>query len=212
MTDTTKPWLVEDGLWALVEPLLPVRSRRARHPRRRALDDRLVLQGILFVLHTGIAWALTEYGCADMLNTIGSFATMKVNGFNENQQAQYAAAWDAAMEERQQLLQAELDRSDPRDAALVAEDNPLSQSVTVTTASNCGDAATTPVSFHNTPLTNLSVAVDSQVDGGTASTINCVDSASSTIASGSSGANGDASASASDLRPGTYTCTVVIDP
>jgi transposase len=51
-----KPWLVDDELWALLEPLLPVRSRRFRYPGRRRLDDRLVLQGILFVLHTGIGW------------------------------------------------------------------------------------------------------------------------------------------------------------
>jgi transposase len=51
-----KPWLVEDELWALIEPLLPSRPRRFRYPGRRRLDDRLVLQGILFVLHTGIGW------------------------------------------------------------------------------------------------------------------------------------------------------------
>jgi len=61
------------------------------------------------------------------------------------------------------------------------------------------------VSFHNTPLTNITVSVDSQVDGGTSSTI-------SGCASGSTGANGDGSATATDLEPGTYTCTVVIDP
>jgi transposase len=51
-----KPWLVDDPLWAVVQPLLPLRPRRARNPGRRPLDDRLVLQGILFVLHTGIGW------------------------------------------------------------------------------------------------------------------------------------------------------------
>ncbi len=51
-----KPWLVEDELWALVEPLLSARPRRFRYPGRHRLDDRLVLQGILFVLHTGIGW------------------------------------------------------------------------------------------------------------------------------------------------------------
>ena len=66
--------------------------------------------------------------------------------------------------------------------------------------------------FHNTPLTNVSVAVDSQVDGGTASTISCVDGNGTVVASGSSGANGDGSTTASNLPPGTYTCTVVIDP
>lgn len=51
-----KPWEVWDGLWDRVEPLLPVRQRRFRCPGCKPLDDRLVLQGILFVLHTGIGW------------------------------------------------------------------------------------------------------------------------------------------------------------
>ena len=50
------PWIVGDGLWLRVEPLLPKRARRFRYPGRRPLDDRLVLQAILFVLHTGIGW------------------------------------------------------------------------------------------------------------------------------------------------------------
>jgi transposase len=50
------PWIVSDALWAQVEPLLPTRERRFRYPGRRRLDDRKALQGILFVLHTGIAW------------------------------------------------------------------------------------------------------------------------------------------------------------
>ena len=51
-----KPWVVPDGLWERIEPLLPARQRRFRYPGRRRLDDRQALQGILFVLHTGIAW------------------------------------------------------------------------------------------------------------------------------------------------------------
>jgi hypothetical protein len=50
----SKPWEVDDGLWARLEPLLPVVQRRYRHPGRRRLDDRQVLSGILFVLYTGI--------------------------------------------------------------------------------------------------------------------------------------------------------------
>ncbi|ETK32769.1 hypothetical protein MPTA5024_28120 [Microbispora sp. ATCC PTA-5024] len=51
-----KPWEVSDELWAVIEPLLPKHRRRSRYPGRKRLDDRQVLQGILFVLHTGIAW------------------------------------------------------------------------------------------------------------------------------------------------------------
>jgi hypothetical protein len=50
------PWIVSDELWELVEPLLPKKQRRFRYPGRRRLPDREALQGILFVLHTGIAW------------------------------------------------------------------------------------------------------------------------------------------------------------
>ena len=51
-----KPWDVDDELWAVIEPLFPKVERRARHPGRKRHPDRLVFQGILFVLHTGIAW------------------------------------------------------------------------------------------------------------------------------------------------------------
>jgi len=53
---TAAPWIVSDELWALIEPLLPKKERHFRYPGRRRFDDRLALQGILFVLHTGIAW------------------------------------------------------------------------------------------------------------------------------------------------------------
>ncbi len=53
---TTRPWDVPDGLWELIEPLLPTVTRRFRYPGRKRLGDRETLQGILFVLHTGIAW------------------------------------------------------------------------------------------------------------------------------------------------------------
>src|SRR5436190_7451061 len=51
-----KPWEVPDGLWERIEPLLSARQRRFRYPGRKPLDDRKVLQAILFVLHTGIGW------------------------------------------------------------------------------------------------------------------------------------------------------------
>jgi transposase len=50
------PWIVSDGLWELLEPLLPRVERRFRYPGRKRLPDREALQGILFVLHTVIAW------------------------------------------------------------------------------------------------------------------------------------------------------------
>jgi transposase len=50
------PWVVSDQLWQRLEPLLPRVERRFRYPGRKRLPDRLALQGILFVLHTGVAW------------------------------------------------------------------------------------------------------------------------------------------------------------
>ena len=50
------PWIVPDGLWERIEPLLPVVPRGADHPGRKRLADRKGLSGILFVLHTGIPW------------------------------------------------------------------------------------------------------------------------------------------------------------
>ncbi|MER6565227.1 IS5 family transposase [Streptomyces sp. NPDC001093] len=52
----SKPWLVQDGLWERIEPLLPVVERRFRYPGRRRIGDRRVPCGILFVLYTGIPW------------------------------------------------------------------------------------------------------------------------------------------------------------
>lgn len=87
-------------------------------------------------------------------------------------------------------------------------DGATTKSVTVDNNAKCNDNpyGGETVSFSNTPLTNLTVSVDSQVDGGTASTIDCV------LASGSTGPNGDGSLTLNDLQPGTYVCTVVIDP
>jgi transposase len=50
----SKAWVVDDALWELIEPLLPPWPDRAPGPR--PIPDRLCLQGILFVLHTGIGW------------------------------------------------------------------------------------------------------------------------------------------------------------
>ena len=57
--------LVDDELWEIIQPLLPVRQRRKPHPGRKPLDDRRVLTGILFVLWSGIPWEMLpqEMGC-----------------------------------------------------------------------------------------------------------------------------------------------------
>jgi transposase len=50
--------LVDDELWAVIKALIPKVPRRRLRPGRKRLDDRAVLNGILFVLHTGIPWRL----------------------------------------------------------------------------------------------------------------------------------------------------------
>lgn len=56
--------LVSDGLWAVIEPLLPVIPVRPKGGRPR-ISDRSALTGILFVLLTGIPWEMLppEMGC-----------------------------------------------------------------------------------------------------------------------------------------------------
>lgn len=50
----SKPWEIDEALWARTEALLPVHRPGKRGPV--LLDDRSCLQGILFVLYTGINW------------------------------------------------------------------------------------------------------------------------------------------------------------
>ncbi len=56
--------LVSDELWALVAPLLPPPRPRPKGGRP-PVDDRKALAGILFVLKSGIPWAMLpkEMGC-----------------------------------------------------------------------------------------------------------------------------------------------------
>ncbi|MFF6898705.1 IS5 family transposase [Streptomyces hydrogenans] len=53
---STRPWIVDDDLWALIEPLLPPWPEKAPGPR--PVPDRRCLQGVLYVLHNDIAWQL----------------------------------------------------------------------------------------------------------------------------------------------------------
>lgn len=53
---STRSWIVDDDLWALIEPLLPPWPERPPGPR--PVPDRLCLQGILFVLYNDVAWQL----------------------------------------------------------------------------------------------------------------------------------------------------------
>ncbi len=56
--------LVTDGLWEVVEPLLPAEPPKPNGGRPR-IDDRAAFTGILFVLKSGIPWEMLpqEMGC-----------------------------------------------------------------------------------------------------------------------------------------------------
>jgi len=88
-------------------------------------------------------------------------------------------------------------------AGYVSDD--ASKDVVVDNTATCAGGGGEEVSFLNTPLTDLDVTVTSQVSGGTRSTIECVGANSGPFAD-------PATLSVDDLVPGTYTCTVVIDP
>lgn len=58
--------LIDDALWAVIEPLLPKRRRGKGHRAGRIpVPDRAALTGILFVLRSGIPWGMLprEMGC-----------------------------------------------------------------------------------------------------------------------------------------------------
>jgi hypothetical protein len=70
------------------------------------------------------------------------------------------------------------------------------------------------LSFTDTPLTDVTATATSEVAGGTKSTITCVDSSTpaNNIGNSPQGPSGSPSVNANGLKPGTYTCTIVVDP
>jgi transposase len=58
---------IDDGLWAVIEPLLPTHAPSSKGGRPRT-PDRVALMGIVFVLRTGIPWEdlPQELGCSGM--------------------------------------------------------------------------------------------------------------------------------------------------
>ncbi|WP_321887825.1 IS5 family transposase [Paraburkholderia bannensis] len=50
--------MIDDALWPLIEPLLPApKPRRKKYPGRLSIENRAALNGILFVLKTGVRWS-----------------------------------------------------------------------------------------------------------------------------------------------------------
>ncbi|MGW7283325.1 IS5 family transposase [Streptomyces sp. NPDC054844] len=80
----SRPWIVSDELWSLVEPLLPEPGPKKVEGRPR-VPDRQALCGILFVLHTGIQW---EYLPQELGFGSGMTCWRRLAAWNE------AGVWD----------------------------------------------------------------------------------------------------------------------
>jgi formamidopyrimidine-DNA glycosylase len=87
------------------------------------------------------------------------------------------------------------------------------KTVTVNNKAACADDPYVgeTVSFSNTPLSNITVSFESQVPGGTAATIQCT-GLTADPPDETPNVFDDTSETFKDLEPGTYTCTVVVDP
>nr|BAU77581.1 putative IS5 family IS427-like transposase [Streptomyces avermitilis MA-4680 = NBRC 14893] len=83
-TRQSRPWIVSDELWSLIEPLLPEPSPKLVEGRPR-VPDRQALCGILFVLHTGIQW---EYLPQELGFGSGMTCWRRLAAWNE------AGVWD----------------------------------------------------------------------------------------------------------------------
>ncbi|MBB5816296.1 transposase [Streptomyces collinus] len=80
----SRPWIVSDELWSLIEPLLPESGPKKAEGRPR-VPDRQALCGILFVLHTGIQW---EYLPQELGFGSGMTCWRRLAAWNE------AGVWD----------------------------------------------------------------------------------------------------------------------
>jgi hypothetical protein len=97
-------------------------------------------------------------------------------------------------------------------------DDATSHNVVVDTNTTCAAATYIGETFTatDTPKTDIVATATAQVAGATASRVTCVNSASVNIGNSpqpsSSTFSDPASVSATGLRPGTYTCTIIVDP
>ncbi len=93
-----------------------------------------------------------------------------------------------------------------------AIDDMTAHDVSVSANSTCGDGNEATFSATDTPLTDLLVRATSQATGGTQSQITCVDASNANIGNSPQGFSDPVQVDANGLKPGTYSCTVVIDP
>jgi hypothetical protein len=91
-------------------------------------------------------------------------------------------------------------------------DDPAAHNVSVNTNAQCGDGNEATFSATDTPLTDLLVHAESQAPDGTQSKITCVDANGDDIGNSPQGFDDPVEVTANGLKPGTYTCTVIVDP
>jgi hypothetical protein len=93
-----------------------------------------------------------------------------------------------------------------------AIDDGSAHTVTVDNNATCGSGDEETLQATDTPLTDVLAKATSEVPGGTKSQITCVDSAKANIGDSPSQNVETATVTANGLKPGTYTCTIVVDP
>jgi len=87
-----------------------------------------------------------------------------------------------------------------------------SKDVTPSAAASCTSGTPDSVTFTDSPLTDVSVSASSEVPGATNSTIKCVDESNADIGNSPEGPSDPVTVTANGLAPGTYTCTITVDP
>jgi len=91
-------------------------------------------------------------------------------------------------------------------------DDPSGHAVVVDTNSACGAGHEASFAATDSPLTDVLVKATSEAAGGTRSKITCVDASSADIGNSPQGFGDPVTVTANGLKPGTYTCTIVVDP
>lgn len=85
-------------------------------------------------------------------------------------------------------------------------------SVLVNMGATCSSGSPATIMVQDVPLTDLTITATSEATGGTNSQITCKDSSSNNVGNSPSSNQPSANVTANGLKPGTYTCTVVVDP
>ena len=141
---------------------------------------------------------------ATPLDTTQEGVEFTVNGVKKNTNADGVACFDGLPFAQYAVLETLPDG--------YSADGDLSKNVTVDNNATCADATYVgeSIGFGNTPLTDVTITVNSQVPGGTMSTVDCDVNA---LDAASDATSGDiASNTEEDLEPQTINCEIVIDP